>query len=645
MTVVTDDFNRADGAIGAAWTNVPTGDGTPTWSIVSNMAQNVTTGGSFGKYCRHDSSVGSDDMYTEFDTNSTQVNASTNTGVMVRGQTGATNTSIQFSTNINSDAIGFWQISAGVETQQRLAGNTAAGTSSFTRTSAIAAGDRLRCEVIGNLVRGLINGVLRAVTLTTIATGSRGGINGYHNAAGDLTRVDNFEAGALTDDPPPAPYIAGMSAQVSGVGTTLTPTVPANILAGDLVIAHCTSRDAAQTMTAPGSEGWSASLQTPTQTGLEDAVFAKVWGSGATDDTTPTFSIGAGTAGWGVTLTIWRNPQHATLPWTTVASVVVGSGSQSNAASATATAPSVSIAADDATVVRLFSSADDNQLGISTTNTTHSEGALVYGGLAYSSTQGNDLAQACSVLENTDIASSTGTATVTETINGNDANNGITLVLAIPTAAPVAAIGEVDTLAAATRSGEQTASVLVEADTLAAVSRSGSQVAILITETDTLLPVAHTHAPLIGALAEIDTLAAVQHSTSRAAAALGEADTLADVQRSSSMLVASLGEVDTLFPATRAASQLVVALSELDTLHPLDPVIVVGAIGEVDQLLAVGHQTTTLVAALSEIDTLLGVSGGASPTTTVLVWTGGSWRAAIVLVAAGNSWLSASIVA
>lgn len=423
MSVVTDDFNRADGSIGAAWTQ-----STGTWTIASNKARCLDDFGAIGYFARFDTDVGSVDMYAQAVITGTQGQGSSNGGVVSRAATAA-HTGYYMTGNFNGNIMMMFRVVAGSETQMGFAGNNP-GLSEAPVTW--NSGDTLRLETVGNLQRGKVNGTLVLVSHdTNITTGQRGGLTGFNNVADDIVEADNFEAGspvALT-----APYVAGVSAQVGGTGTTLTPTAQ-GAATGDLLLAWATSKDAAQTVSAPASQGW-ALQENPSQTGLEGYVFAKRWGAGDTDDTTPTFSIGAGTAGWCITLITIRNPSHATAPWTSIADAIVIDGSQSNAASATVTAPSVSHTGDHRTVVRLFSSADDNALGLSGSAFTHSEGALVFGGAAFDVTSGGGVAQAMSILEDTTLSGSTGTATVTETAVGNDISNGVTLVLAIPSSA------------------------------------------------------------------------------------------------------------------------------------------------------------------------------------------------------------------
>lgn len=435
MTAVSDNFDRADTSTLTGYTEL-VGD----WEIVSNKLQCNNDAGSTGYYLRNDTSVGSNDMYAQAVTSSAQSNSSSNTGVLCRGQTGATNTSYQLATNHGADTWAIWRITAGSETQL------------LTGSAPIASGDTIRLEAAGSILRAKINGTLVGLVRdTTTSGGMRGGLNGYNAVGSDVVEIDNFETGALTDSPPGGPYVNGWSAQSSGTGTTQAPGVPANSIAdGVCVLAWITSKDASQTVTAPAGEGW-VLVENPSQTGLEGYLFAKIWGlAGQTDSSTPTFSIGSGTAGWLTTLQLVRNPAHDTAPWTSVASAIVASGSSSNAAASTVSAPSVTVSGSHLTVDRFYGSADDNALG---GTISAGAGVLSFNGAAYDQTTGGGIAQASTVLEDTTIGSSTGTATVTETVAGNDISNGVTLVFAIPSAGVDASAGNASGSGAANQPG------------------------------------------------------------------------------------------------------------------------------------------------------------------------------------------------
>jgi hypothetical protein len=632
MTAVSDPFTRGDStSLGANWTEV---GGVGDWEIKSNKLQCNTDAGALGYYARYEQNVGSSDMFASAVVTSVQTSSNSNTGVAVRMRSAAV-TSYQIDIRHAGDILWFWKIVAGVETQL----TNQMGSTSLSVPS--ASGDTVRGEVVGSLIRAKINGAIVGFCRdTSIGDGERPGVNGWNEIAADVLEIDSFAGGALVADGGlVAPYVVGVNTLATGAGTTLTPSMP-TVAAGELVIIQTTSRDAAQTMTAPAGEGW-VSIQNPSQTGLEDVVWAKIWGlGGQTDDTTPTFGIGVGTGGWAATVTVWRNPSHATLPWTSVASAVVASGSGTNTSSTTVTAPSVSYDGTHCTVVRVVSSADDNGLN------APSAGGGVYGGVNYHTTVGNDLAQGMSVVEDVTVTTNTGTSTFTESVAGPDVSNGMTLILAIPSVVPVGVLAEVDALLATTRSGSKSAALLAETDALVSVSRTGAQTVSALAELDVLQPVAHTHAPLISALAETDVLTGVARSVttqlgslteidvllaapathSQAAGTLGAetdslfapaqstirpvvalmtSEVLAGTVRSVSTLLGSLTEADALLAALRSGSKVVGPLGELDDLAGALAAPEVGALAEQDQLLAVGHQTQRPVLVLSEISGLL----------------------------------------
>lgn len=613
----SDNFNRANGSLGADWTTL-----TGTWAIVSNQAEVNDDGGPVGYIARFDGAgadVGSSDMYTQAVTNSTQTNAGSNASVAVRHRSGAT-TGYQFTTNL-LDNCALWRVNAGVETQIA------------TFTTPIAAGDTIRLEAVGRTFRFKVNGAIRNLLQNTnITDGQRGALNGYNGVGTDVVRLDDFVTGPMTDLV--SPYLVDWSAQTArSVAASLTPDMVVTPQAGDLVIAHGVIRSVTETLSPPAGEGWTL-IQLASGNSLRAYVWAKIWGlGGQTDDTTPTFTR-TGTTGAFMALSLWRNPKHATSPWTSVASAVVASGEQSNAAAATATCPSVNYVGNNLTVVRLASSADDNALN------APSQGFLLYGGAAYDAT---DIAQACSFIEDQTLVANTGTSTFAESVNGNDASNGVTLVLAIPSAAPVGALAEVDALLGVSKSSQQTAGVLAEVDALANAQRSSSQVVAGIGEGDALLPASHTTSRLVGALAEADSLLAVQRSSSKAVTVLAEVDALLSAGRTSAKTVSALAEVDALLQVARASAQTVGLLAELDVLLPAGSLGVVGALSEVDTLLPAERLTAQLVLSLSEVDALLPATGGSTPESGVLVRSGGQWRPATLLVAAGNSWVPAGL--
>lgn len=247
--------------------------------------------------------------------------------------------------------------------------------------------------------------------------------------------ANTFAFGFLQFD---APFAVAASVMVTGVGTTLTPDISGQtLMQGDLLIAHIVRRHV-NAPAAPASQGWSdvlagGEISRAVGTAFADEVFAKLWGIGDTDDSTPTFTVTAGTNGWGVVLTLWRNPLQVKRPWLSLTDAIIAQATENaEAASNTVTAPDVAYNNKGVRCshVRLYSSSDDNNLG------SPSAGTLVYGGASYASVTGDDFSMASSAEENQSGLSATGTVTVTEAINGPDAALKRTLVLA-PLPAPV----------------------------------------------------------------------------------------------------------------------------------------------------------------------------------------------------------------
>jgi hypothetical protein len=587
VTAVSDDFNRANSSsLGANWAEL---GGVGDWEIVSNKLQCNTDAGALGYYARFETDVGSSDMFAQAVVTSVQASANSNTGVLVRGRSAAV-TSYQIDIRHAGDILWFWRIVAGVETQL----TNQLGTTSLSVPS--ASGDTVRGEVAGNLIRAKINGALVGLCKdTNITDGQRAGVNGWNEIASDVVEVDDFAGGGLAADGGlVAPYIVGVSDQVTGTATTLTPTIPSNVAAGDLVLVQTTSRDAAQTMTAPAGEGWS-SIQNPSQTGLEDVLWAKVWGlGGQTDDTTPTFGIGSGTAGWGATAVVIRNPSHSTLPWTSVAAAVLASGSGANASSTTVTAPSVTHDGTHRTVVRVVSSADDNALN------APSSGAAAYGGANYDSTTGNDFAQAMSLREDITVTTNTGTSTFTESLVGADVSNGITLVIGIPSGI-LGLPAETDTARAVAFATKSTTLSGLSSETDSALGLAGaskSRTAGVASETESALGLAFgTKSTTVGVASEAESALALD-GASKSSAPLG--------------LPASAESALPL--AGQAHATDVAGGQESDTGLPL-----------------AGAQKTTTVGTATEVGSALGL-GGAVKSTTLGV--AGETDAALPLTAA-----------
>lgn len=243
-----------------------------------------------------------------------------------------------------------------------------------------------------------------------------GGAQSYQGNSGNYA--------TLVFDAYDSPFFVDKSALQVTTTTSCTPDISAkDVQAGDLVVAHCVSRNSsANAISAPSGEGWSSvsNINRAVGTGFVHTIFAKIWGvAGNTDDTTPTFTIGtSGTLGFSVVLSIWRNNKNNSQPWASVSQAIIASATDnSSAASATPSAPSCSWTSqtDKVSYMRIWSTADDNNLG------SPSAGTLAYGGTSYHTTTGDD--HACGMTWQTGVSGSgspSGTATLTEASNGND---------------------------------------------------------------------------------------------------------------------------------------------------------------------------------------------------------------------------------
>lgn len=280
------------------------------------------------------------------------------------------------------------------------------------------AGDVLVLEVWTHATQGgasaRTNTIFFDGTTDVVATATGTDAASYLSAPADIATL-----------PYKAPYLKDIGGQYGFSASPASPQIPtANLVAGDLVIVHCTTK-AASTLGVPAGEGWVA-LTEASIGGFIDAVFAKIWGiAGNSDDSTPSFTNDDGaivTNGWGFTLLVIGNPSP--IPWTSVTDAIRAQNQQAIAANATATAPAASFEGAHVTVLRLFSSSDDNALNAAT------EGVCMYGGVDYDLTAGTtDFAQGGSMLYDATLASTTGTAAMTESVNGTDTNAGRTLVV------------------------------------------------------------------------------------------------------------------------------------------------------------------------------------------------------------------------
>lgn len=172
VLVISDDFNRADGSLGANWTTV---SGSP--SIVSNAAAN---GSNANSVARHNTELPSADHYAQAD--ATNPGTGYDEGVLVR-----------FSASAMTCYMGRYSSGTGAWEIHKWVAGTATLLGSLTE-AAPASPWTLRLEAQGTALRLYGNGVLKvSLTDSSVAGNLQAGfrLNATSNTA------DNFQAGTL----------------------------------------------------------------------------------------------------------------------------------------------------------------------------------------------------------------------------------------------------------------------------------------------------------------------------------------------------------------------------------------------------------------------------------------------------------------
>ena len=182
----TDNFNRANGGLGANWAIIA-----GNAQIVSNVVQTEFVGTDSSS--RWNTDTFANDQYAQI----TAVAAVTGTtrlvGALLRGSAVAT-------TFYACSARGPLGASATAEIRKNIAGSTTVLSSG---TATIAANDLVKGTVIGTTIALLINGVSnRSTTDSAIASGSAGLFVFVDTGAETDAKIDNWEGGnvaAVTD--------------------------------------------------------------------------------------------------------------------------------------------------------------------------------------------------------------------------------------------------------------------------------------------------------------------------------------------------------------------------------------------------------------------------------------------------------------
>lgn len=172
MTTFTDDFNRADGAVGASWVQV-----SGTWTVASNQLSPGAAGGTIVLRCA--TAMAGNDHYAQVAIPATTVASQ---GVWCRGNAGITQGYLLRNNGTSWDlfsVVGGSFVSIG------------------TYAAAAVAGDVAKIQAVGSTITGYVNGVQRiSVTNTAVTTGT--GIGIRSDSAGAL-RYDNFAAADVTE--------------------------------------------------------------------------------------------------------------------------------------------------------------------------------------------------------------------------------------------------------------------------------------------------------------------------------------------------------------------------------------------------------------------------------------------------------------
>jgi hypothetical protein len=195
-TIATDDFNRADGALGANWTNlVPGSTSTPL------VESNRVSGSTFGVVSCYPCSVWSgsgtftNDHYSQVTIGGVSLNDDTfRSGVILRAGTATDGSRNYYQCTLSLDpGAGSWRLRISKVVNGTL-------TELANATTAFSSGDLLLAEVVGttiNVYRTDFTTVLLTTTDATHSTGKPGLLAACGYASG-VGYVDSWEGGSVT---------------------------------------------------------------------------------------------------------------------------------------------------------------------------------------------------------------------------------------------------------------------------------------------------------------------------------------------------------------------------------------------------------------------------------------------------------------
>ena len=199
LASASDDFNRADGGLGAGWVAMTSDGGL---SIASQQVVGTATG--HAGDIRTAESYGSD-QYSQIEVTSTQLTGGQWIGPTVRSQNGGQDTYL---------GIYFWNNGTPqLQLYKRTAGTFTQLGSSYD-SGPLPAGTKLTLTAIGSTISFQQDGATRIAVTDNTLTGGAAGLMTFGAA-----RADNWAGGTGTVPPPPSTYSIGGT--VSGLSGTV----------------------------------------------------------------------------------------------------------------------------------------------------------------------------------------------------------------------------------------------------------------------------------------------------------------------------------------------------------------------------------------------------------------------------------------
>src|SRR5689334_19991755 len=194
----SDNFNRANGSLGANWTNISDGG----LAITSQAVAGTASAGVSGDIRTAAGESYPGDQYSQVEVTATQLTGGQWIGPMVRAQNGGLNAYV---------GIYFWNNGSPVlQLFKRSGSNSWTQLGGTYNSGALAAGTQLQVTAVGSTISFLQNGVTRISAADTSLTGGAPGIMSYGTG-----QVDNWSGGTAGS----ATYKVGGS--VSGLSGTV----------------------------------------------------------------------------------------------------------------------------------------------------------------------------------------------------------------------------------------------------------------------------------------------------------------------------------------------------------------------------------------------------------------------------------------